>query len=343
MRKFRNRRLASVLVAFLLVFVLAGAFAATQWYLDINARVNMFSPAIDIVWLEVEITDTPPLWDALNDPDTALTGIGIPAGAGGNAMFNARMVGWPQPVIDQLNWPTNAGGSIPARGVVVETLYAATGNVIAQGFPIAWAYTGATMAATRVPGEFPDDTEVEEMTLAESEHYILLNIGMVFDNVDQRYTFEVTAANPSPVPVHISSIEVYTAAVFDPLNTTGGTPAQNIVWNLGNSPFGNVVRLNGLPLGSDAEILAAFSDAFGLNAAGTAPLSPGDAINLRGTGNPWNETVELTFSVDLYDWIDYFSNISTRDAAAVFAGEHLHSNLGVQFTIRAYGTPGSYS
>jgi len=49
MRKFRNKKLASALVLFLLVFIMAGAFAAFQAILDVRGRVNMYAPSVDAI------------------------------------------------------------------------------------------------------------------------------------------------------------------------------------------------------------------------------------------------------------------------------------------------------
>lgn len=176
MRKFRNKKVVTTGVAFLMVLVMATAFAAFQRHLDLEARVNMFAPSIDVLWAGAAVV-SPPIWDAV-----FTTGLGVP---------NAG------PRFTDRNWPD------------VDTTAQDLGQVLVRGgdYWASWhrlAHLGSTQHAS--PGQYPALAAINAMAVAEPESYTEMIVGMVFDNIDQTHTFTVSMGNPSPVPMTITGV-----------------------------------------------------------------------------------------------------------------------------------------
>lgn len=205
MRKFKNKKLATLIIAFLMVFVMAGAFAAFQRLLLLNARVNLFAPMVEIVWMEVELYEGPDLFSPTNPQ-----GIGIGGQTGGGLdRFFGRAANWPAP---------------PAPAILQSYFESHITGAAAGANAHAWwllAHTGTGQHTTT--GQFPDEAHIEDQTLGEPMEYIELMLGMVFDNVDQEYTFRVRMGNPSTVYLYTTDVNVVgewrdtdAAWIFDP-------------------------------------------------------------------------------------------------------------------------------
>lgn len=180
LKRFRNKKIATLIIAFVMIFVMAGAFAAFQRLLLLNARVNLFAPMVEVVWTNASV-ETPPLWSPLNP-----RGLGVPSAG---ARFAER------------TWP--------AVATVAEDLVqwmSPSGNVAETS---AWwhlSHEGTDQHA--LPGQFPGPMTISQMSLAEPVEYIELLVGMVFDNVDQTYTWTLTMGNPSTVPLETTGVNV---------------------------------------------------------------------------------------------------------------------------------------
>lgn len=176
MRKFKNKKIATLIIAFLMVFVVAGGFAALQRALYINARVNLFAPSIEVVWASAGVLEPghhPLIWDGTSAPQ----GIGHPS----ILRFARRATAWPatDPVSLGATPAMFIGRGAPHNSAFWRLSHNGTGQHGAGLFPASGTITGRTLAAPR--------------------EYIELEVNMVFDNWNQAYIFTATLGNPGDV------------------------------------------------------------------------------------------------------------------------------------------------
>lgn len=243
MRKLKNKKLATFIVAFAMLFVVAGAFAVLVRQVNIEARINAFAPQVAIVWTDALVTEHPPLWTGAG---AGATGIGIPS----IPRYSARV------------WPTiDIGGLTPA----VASVTRGADNHASAWWRLSHDGTGQNTTA----GMFPLPGQITGRTLAEPEHYIDLEMNMVFDNFNQTYVWTVQMGNPG-------DIALTTHAPHVVMPTGAGA------WILGGDPT--------LPA-FDATISAIF-----------APLA-GQTIAPGALGAP----VTLTFTAPEVNWMAFFA------------------------------------
>lgn len=242
MRKFRNKKLATIFLAFLMVFVVAGGFAAFQRLLHINARVHMYAPQVAIVWHEVTLADNahPVLWAP--GPGTN-RGIGVPSAG---ARFQNRV--WPTIPADWIALHTGATALVGGSFIPNPQSYLATRATDPFSAPPtpptgvvdlevnqqanAWWRIGAPgpdhVSTQHAPGQFPGIAHITEQTLATPMAYINLELNLVFDNLDQEYHFRVTLGNPGDVPLTTAPVSDFD--ITEPSATTlPGAAAYHIV------------------------------------------------------------------------------------------------------------------
>lgn len=179
MRKFRNKKFATIIIAFLLVFLVAGGFASFRRTITLNGRVNMFAPLVDIIWADVEVTPSFGPWST-----TDRQGIGWPG-------LHERFVG--------RTWPTVDTTAI-ARAQVHAIPPAAPANAV--------AYWLTAAGAPHDIGSLPDPVAIAEGTLASPEGFRTLTFSLVFDNFDQSYAVEFSLGNPGDVDLQVYEVEV---------------------------------------------------------------------------------------------------------------------------------------
>lgn len=303
MKRFKNKKLATLIIAFLMVFVLAGAFAAFQRVLLLDARVNLFAPMVEIVWQDVELYAGPPMWSEDNP-----LGIGVPSAAD---RFEART--WPA-VPPQVF--ARGTGTVLGHGPIDYFVTHSDETVYALRIAEAHAWWHLSHPATDQhprAGMLPVDDHIEDMTLAAPIDYIYLSLGMVFDNVDQEYVFQVTMGNPSTVPlitqapilrgywVDESDWEIYEADGY------AGTPRRI------NPVMGDLVEI-GDPAASphSAIIEVDYSDLEGV------VLQPGAL-----------ETALIRFSAPAENWIEFFDTY----AGSFFLDNHFFESVVAYYAI----------
>lgn len=184
MKKFKNKKLLTIILAFVMVLVAAGAFASFQALLRINARVNLYSPTVDAVIAEFSNTLQPlgvatngmPVFRAVSArfPDreffNVLEALGAEAlGAGRAHAENAWGFTWSNPV----------SGTMASAGAV--------GGIAGNPPTVASVQTGAVAN----PRDF-------------QSVYMIIN----FDNFVQAYEFEFRLANVGLVDQQITAISV---------------------------------------------------------------------------------------------------------------------------------------
>lgn len=172
MKRFKNKKLATIIIAFLMVFVVAGGFAALERIITLNARVNVFAPLVDIIWADAEVTSYPTRWSGTNR-----TGLGDPAA---HARFAARGANWPTP-----------------PDLATDANQYETFGLTAHAF--AYWHTAHPGDGQAGPGEFVPEVHIEQGTVLAPVGYRTLNIAMVFDNFDQSYTWEFSMGNPGDI------------------------------------------------------------------------------------------------------------------------------------------------
>lgn len=233
MRKFKNKKLASLLVVFLLVFVMSGAFALFQTILDVRGRVNMFAPAIDAIIANVTPVAAPLGFHALDSAPGGLAVVLDPHGVhdsnppvggpwmdGITARYNARVFG------------SSLGEHIPAvtggtQFDAWQTLAAMTNREIspaaAQITPTAamravsswaWSYQTATAGSpdSVLPGADdylrPNPNRVVVGNIANPADFRRVYLDLTFDNFNQFYVFEVDLANVGNIDLEVTEIEI---------------------------------------------------------------------------------------------------------------------------------------
>lgn len=173
MRKFKNKKLITTILAFVMVFVMAGAFASSfQALLNINARVNMYAPTVDAIIAEFANTGA---------PTGVVAGVGQPIFRPGAPRFPDRVT---TPVISE------TAGQFGA----------------AQAWSFRWG--NPTPGAAATPGTPPDPIMVETNAITNPANYQSVYVMVNFDNFVQTYEFEFALANVGAIPLRVSNVVV---------------------------------------------------------------------------------------------------------------------------------------
>lgn len=259
MKRFKNRKLATAIIAFTMVFVIAGGFAALTRTITLNGRVNVFAPQVEIIWADADVTSYPDEWA----PD------------------NRRGIGWNVTVarFAGRSWPAPLGFAGP-RGQFVS--YGTVDDALAT-----WQ-TAHTGGGGIEAGAFPTETQIAEGTVANTVPFRTLDITMVFDNFDQAYTWVFTLGNPGDVDLLTESINVAT-----PLDGV----AEAILTN-GDDLQALFAPLVGLPVpaGQTVEVPITFT-APAANWLAWFAAEPVDAAAFLD--GHFNNSVEVNFSIEL--------------------------------------------
>lgn len=224
MRKFRNKKLVTVVVAFLMVFVMAGAFASFQALLRINARVNLYSPTVDAVIAEFAVTEQPLGMAANGMPVFRTTGTRFP-----NRLVPALATMFP-----------DAGEALGAGLVHVENAWAFMWSNPFTGVPVGDVAIGgiagnAPVVMSTQTGALPNPADFQSV-------YVVVN----FDNFVQAYEFTYRLANVGLVPLRVDAVSValvdvpedddfwhqFLSAVWDDYNDTADMTLVNDFVNI---------------------------------------------------------------------------------------------------------------
>lgn len=239
MRRFKNKKLATTLVVFLLVFIMAGAFAAFQTILDVRGRVNMYAPTVDAI-----ISDLVPFAAPLGqgtDPGN-LSNVADPHSVHDD---NAAVRGpWLYTIYSDARFnnrvfaPTifTDAGLTAAQGLAAlntsQTVWGHLGTGARYGVndaeqqSVAWwawghQYAGADTAIDNAPFMAPDATRVTAGTIVNPSAFETLYLNLTFDNFAQFYVLELELANVGVVALEIDEVEIErvddpTAVLLDP-------------------------------------------------------------------------------------------------------------------------------
>lgn len=216
MRKFKNKKLFMSIVAFVMVFVMAGAFASFQALLDINARVNMYAPTVDAIISTFSNTVQP-------------LPHGVP-GAVDNPQFRAGGPGTRFPdrqimALPPADWATVGAGS---------------------AWAFRWANPGMAAGGAGGVGSAPDSGFVQAGTIPNVQDYQTVYVVVNFDNFEQTYEFNFRLANVGVVPLTVTDYDIEHVAV-DPV--TGEWIAAALVAHTPEAraltTFGTFVNIGG--------------------------------------------------------------------------------------------------
>lgn len=243
MRKFRNKKLATVVVVFLLVFVMAGAFAAFQTILDVRGRVNLFAPTVDAI-----IANITPLAAPLGTEDAALLNADDPdeihdTNAAVRGPWLAVIYG-NQRFVDRVFLPTvfETAAVTAAQGLANlndnQTLWGhlgAAGRYGANALEMqrvawwAWGHQGAgdDTYVDNAPFMRPTMAYVEAGAIANPQSFETLYLDLTFDNFAQFYLFELELANVGVVALEIEEVTI--ERVDDPETATP-------IWQIEEAP-----------------------------------------------------------------------------------------------------------
>lgn len=242
MRKFRNKKLASLLVVFLLVFILSGAFALFQTILDVRGRVNMYAPTIDAIIANLTPVNAPVGWNMTLNEQTGLSVVPDPHGV---HTGNNPLVGGPWrgsldvPVanrttrFDDRVFLPSLGENIsdPAafanfneRQTVdgVTRLISVAGAVPScedQRAIASWAWSWQSTTTDSVDdvlegvnggyeGLRPNPNRVVTGTITNPADFRRLYLDLTFDNFSQFYVFELDLANVGAIDLEVDEIRI---------------------------------------------------------------------------------------------------------------------------------------
>lgn len=192
MRKFKNKKKFTIIVAFLMVFVMAGAFASFQALLEIRARVNLYTPTVDAVFASFSLAPR------YMDGTTV-------RGAWAGAPFNIPAVA------ARAAAPGTLPTSVTTIGAQMATAMSAPSAPTDDfdGGTGAWSFNwGATGRA------FPTIAGLNEGTLAlPPRDYQTIYLQVAFDNFGQSVEFDFSLGNVGPVPLEIETVVIEPVAV----------------------------------------------------------------------------------------------------------------------------------
>lgn len=303
MRKFKNKKLVTVVVAFLMVFVMAGAFASFQALLRINARVNLYSPTVDAVIATFANTAQP-------------TG----TGAGGNGQPVFRNQGNPR-------FPTRIA---PQLALEFDDPGAAVGQNLLH-LENAWAFkwsnpfTGVSAPGVgTVLGAPPVPMAVETGAIANPADFQSVYVVVNFDNFIQTYEFTYRLANVGLVPLEVENVSV--ALVPDPDADDFWHRFINAVWD----DYNDTADMN---LVSDfVNIGGTFATLQGVTLATDTGM---------GNDNNYSPEATITFGVDLTTWeawvdflVDLYDLDPDVDEIEIAELLQYHENQPRSFTFR---------
>jgi len=354
MRKFRNKKLASALVVFLLVFIMAGAFAMFQTILDIRGRVNMYAPTVDAIISNLTPIAAPlGLLNEVPDPNgvhtdgnaelrgpwlaDALTPIGV-----GTDRFNDR-------VFFDVPWAGHAGGHLEitqrqslagtvnlanvAGGWVSGTAAtAASQRLIARNAAWwAWGHNGGIGENTEVddlPFMMPAISRVALATITEPGAFETLYLNLSFDNFAQFYAFNLELANVGVVPLEV--VDVTITRVDDPT-------AEDPAWEVAENDPHVAALTEMLQAGTMHPAWEGILGATGMagqtfNVSGGNTYTVDDAAGMMGLVNV---TVDMenpyAGGVSGYDVTDNIVIIPIRDSGALGGGNTI--DIGLRFCV----------
>jgi hypothetical protein len=291
MRKFKNKKLATAGVIFLLVFIMAGAFAMFQTILDVRGRVNMYAPTVDAIisnltpvaaplGLLADVADP----DNYHDSNAEVRGPWLataPSDGGQTVRFSGRQffevpwtgniagVGTIRDEIDRyqsLAGVINLPGTHPWVSGVAATALAQRDSARRVAW-WAWGHDVVNSQDTHVEGAYvrPAEDRVATAAITEPSLFETLYLNLSFDNFAQFYYFNLELANVGVVPLELVDIEI--ERVDDPENAS---PA----WEIGAQQM----------LEDDAAIALMHPAWAGLFTAG----SPVGALNFAMEGQTFN-------------------------------------------------------
>lgn len=248
MRRFKNKKLATTLVVFLLVFIMAGAFAAFQTILDVRGRVNMYAPTVDAIISNLTPIAAPlGLLNDVADPQ-ALPGaptanaevrgpwLALAPSAYQSMRFEDRNffeVPWytADPSLEEEITPAQSLSgltNLPPAHPWVSAVAGTAGTQRDQARQVAWWAWGHDRddsADTHVPYPFvrPARPRVDAASIVDPSLFETLYLNLTFDNFSQFYYFHLELANVGVVPLEVD--EVVITRVNNP---AAATPAWDI-------------------------------------------------------------------------------------------------------------------
>lgn len=249
MKKFyaRNKKLASALVIFALVFMMAGAFALFQTTLDVRGRVNMYIPTVDAIIADLTPVAVPfyELADVvhggavthrlLGPADTFNPSVSGPFSAGsrfdnrvflptawdeGNDEGSLGGVGSWLEVDSGIAPPHRTTAFVPAALIALnenQTIYqgfvSAAPEVVQFAQRIAWwawAHQGSGVDTAIAGSNFarPTADNVRLGNIITPTNFETLYLNLTFDAFEQFYIFDLELANIGVIPLQIYEVDV---------------------------------------------------------------------------------------------------------------------------------------
>lgn len=315
MKRFKNKKLATVIIAFLMVFVVAGGFAALQRAIYLNARVNLYAPMVELVWASTTVGETsddhPLAWEpgAVAWPLPTGTRIGI--GHPGIFRYAVRSADWPVPHPDSLTAPIQfVGRHVDYRSAWWRLDHAGTDQTTA--------------------GKFPSLANINNRDVRQPREYTDLELNMIFDNFNQQYTFTVTMGNPGDIPLITLTPEVISSFL------EGAIPSFPAPVNIVDPANPTVDELEAVSQRNDF-IAANIGPIAARAIVGDDTVIDGIVADLAGiTIAPGSVSapVDLVFEAPVDRWMDFFET----EWGVAFLDGHFANHVQASVTVRVPAT-----